>query len=154
MRLEKWALIADIVGATAIVISLVFVGLEIRSNTLATQAATFQATVAYDVEILLGQGHDADTARVFLAYMNDPDSLSGAELGQGGLLAGASARHMENLFLQHEAGMLSDEAWRARESYIRNGLNRPGIRRTLRGTSGLWSGSFLDYAREVQAESP
>jgi hypothetical protein len=153
MKLEKWALIAEIVGAAAIVISLVFVGLEIRSNTQAAQAATFQASVAYDVELLLGQGRDADTARAYIAWLDDPDSLSGGERAQAALLSAASVRHMENLYLQYEAGMLSDEAWSAREQYIRNGVNRPGHMRVLENSRN-WSGPFLEYVGAVQSSTP
>lgn len=152
MRLEKWALVAEIVGAAAIVISLIFVGLEIRGNTQASQAATFQASVAYDIELLLGQGRDADTARAYIAWLNDPDSISGGERAQAGLLSAATVRHMENLYLQHEAGMLSDEAWSAREQYIRSAVNRPGHRRVLENPRN-WSGPFLEYARELQSAS-
>ena len=45
MRLEKWALVAEIVGAIAIVISLLFVGLQVRqSNSLAATDALKEGT--------------------------------------------------------------------------------------------------------------
>jgi len=151
MKLEKWALTAEIIGAAAIVISLVFVGLEIRSNTQAAQAATFQASVAYDVDLLLGQGRDADTARAYIAWLNDPDSLSGGERDQAGLLSVASMRHVENLYFQYQAGMLSDEAWSAREKFVNFAINRPGYRRVLENANA-WSGPFLEYVRGVQSD--
>jgi hypothetical protein len=40
LRLSEWANVAEISGAAGVVISLVFVGFELRSNTEATQAAT------------------------------------------------------------------------------------------------------------------
>jgi len=150
MKLEKWALLAEIVGAAAIVISLVFVGLEIRSNTQAAQAATFQTTVAYDVELLLSQGRDADTARAYVAWLGDPDSVSGGEQDQAGLLSVATMRHLENLYLQYQAGMLSDEAWSAREKFISYAVNRPGHRRVLENADA-WSGPFLEYVRQLQS---
>ena len=153
MKLEKWGVIAEMVGAAAIVVSLVFVGMEIRSNTQAAQAATFQASVGYDVELLLGQGRDADTARAYSAWLNDPDSLSGGERDQAALLSIASMRHIENLYLQHQAGMLSDEAWSAREKFVSFAVSRPGHRRVLE-SANAWSGPFLEYARGLQSTSP
>lgn len=45
MKLEKWALIAEIVGGIAIVVSLIFVGFEVRQNTQATQIAAYQQLI-------------------------------------------------------------------------------------------------------------
>ena len=42
MKLEKWALIAEVVGGVAIVVSLVVLIFEVRGNTEAVSAATFQ----------------------------------------------------------------------------------------------------------------
>ena len=45
MKLEKWALIAEIIGGIAIVVSLIFVGYEVRQNTQATQIAAYQQLI-------------------------------------------------------------------------------------------------------------
>ncbi|NNC50519.1 MAG: hypothetical protein HKN51_05385, partial [Saprospiraceae bacterium] len=49
--LEEYALIAEIISALAVVTSLIFVGLQIRSNTKATQASTFHEIAALDIHI-------------------------------------------------------------------------------------------------------
>ncbi len=109
--LSKMHQAGELVAAIAVVISLIFVGLQIRDNTIASEAATYQASVAYDVEILLNAGVSPETARVFYTSRDDPDSLNEDELLQGQTLLTATLRHMENLYVQYEAGMLSDEAW-------------------------------------------
>jgi len=38
MNVSKWAVIAEVVSAVAVVVSLIYVGSEIRQNTLAIQA--------------------------------------------------------------------------------------------------------------------
>jgi hypothetical protein len=43
MKLDKWALIAEIAGAPAIVISLIAVGVQLQANTSATRSATASA---------------------------------------------------------------------------------------------------------------
>ena len=44
MKLEKWALIAEIVGGVAIVVTLIALIVELRGNTGAIRAQTAQAT--------------------------------------------------------------------------------------------------------------
>ena len=45
MKLEKWALIAEIVGSFAIVATLIVLIVESRGNTEAIRASTYQAVV-------------------------------------------------------------------------------------------------------------
>ena len=152
--LSKMHQAAELVAAIAVVISLIFVGLQIRDNTVASEAATYQASVAYDVEILLNAGVSPETARVFYTSRDDPDSLDEDELLQGQTLLTATLRHMENLYVQHEAGMLSDEAWATREPLVRNFVLSPGVNRILSGSNRrFFGGSFLDYADQIRDES-
>jgi hypothetical protein len=149
--LDRVHQVGELVAAIAVVISLVFVGIQIRDNTIASEAATFQDTIAYDMDVLLTVGSSPDVSRVYFAFINDPDSLDGDEFLQGRTLLTASIRNFENLYVQHEAGMLSDEAWATREPLIRNLILSPGFGRIVDGPVGQnFSGTFIDYAKQVR----
>jgi len=49
-KLQEWALVAEIVGAVAVVVSLIYVGVSVRQNTDAILVANHQAIVAMDIE--------------------------------------------------------------------------------------------------------
>ena len=53
MKLKRWALIAEIVGGLAIVLSLIFVGVEVRQNTEESRAANQHMVIAALREQLL-----------------------------------------------------------------------------------------------------
>jgi len=144
--------IGELVAAVAVVISLVFVGIQIRENTIASEAATYQETIAYDMDLLLTVGSNPDVTRVFFAFMDDPGSLNKDEFLQGRTLLAASVRNFENLYVQHETGMLSDEAWATREALIRNVILKPGFGKLIDGEIGPnFSGTFIDYAKQIRA---
>ena len=152
--LTKTHQIGELVAAVAVVISLIFVGLQIRDNTIASQAATYQEAIAFDFNFLTNIGSNPDTARVFYAFRDDPDALTGDELLQGQALVSAVVRHLENLYLQNQAGMLSDEGWRSREPFIRGFVQTPGFDRVLNGSSGgFYGGAFVNYVTQLRAES-
>ncbi len=152
--LSKMHQAGELIAAIAVVISLIFVGLQIKENTIATEAATYQDTVAYDIEILLNMGSTPEMARVFFTFLEDPESLDEDEYLQGRTLLSATVRHLENLYLQHEAGMLSDEAWATREGLVRNVALSPGFDRMISGPIGQnYTGSFIDYAERIRNES-
>ncbi len=52
INVSKWAVIAEVVSAVAVVVSLIYVGSEIRQNTLAIQDGSHQASLAltHDLE--------------------------------------------------------------------------------------------------------
>ena len=152
--LNKTHQVGELLAAIAVVISLIFVGVQIRDNTIASKAATYQETVAYDMELLLNVGSTPDKARVFFTFVNDPDSLDEDEFLQGRTLLTASIRHFENLYVQHEAGMLSDEAWATRESLIKNVIRSPGFGKIVNGALGQnFTGTFFDYAKRIRSEN-
>ena len=152
--LKKIHQIGELIAAVAVVVSLVFVGLQIRHNTVASEAATHQASVAYDLEILLSAGASPDTSRVYRAYRDDPDSLDTAELLQGETLFIALFRHNENIYLQRHAGMLSDDVWATRQPFMRRFVQTPGFDRLTAGSKRQnYGGPFIDYAEQIRSES-
>ena len=153
--LSKTHQVGELIAAIAVVISLIFVGLQIRENTTASQAATYQASVAYNVEILLNLAASPDTARVFNAFVNDdPDGLNADELAQAVFLMSATIRNLENLYIQYEAGMLSETAWEAREPLVRGIVQTPGFEKFLSAPNAInYGGPFMEYAKRIRAES-
>ncbi len=152
--LNKIHQIGELTAAVAVVISLIFVGLQIRDNTIASEAATHQASVAYDLDLLLNAGASPDTARVYRTYRDDPDSLDADEFLQGETLYIALFRHNENIYLQLQAGMLSDEVWATREPFVRRFVQTPGIDRLIAGSKRqLYGGPFIEYAERIRNEA-
>ena len=76
MGLSDWVAVAEIFGAVAIVVSLVFVGIQIRDNTKATHAATFQDHMGYEIDFVSRVGSDPDLARIWETAQRDFASRS------------------------------------------------------------------------------
>ena len=47
MKLEKWALIAEIIGGVAVVFSLIYVGFQVAQNTQAIRINTVQQSLSW-----------------------------------------------------------------------------------------------------------
>ena len=73
-KIEKWAHIAEIIGAAAVLISLLYVAYEIRENTIAVRTGTQRS--------LLTLGHDWD---VWLAEPEFADVLAKGNADYSGL---------------------------------------------------------------------
>ena len=149
--LEEYALIAEIISAFAVIISLVFVGLQIKANTKATQASTFHEIAALDIDILLSLGSSKESARIISTFRGNPDALSEEEHNHGFYLFAAEIRHVENLFLQNENKMLSKKNWESRKSLVDGMLLSPGFGALLKSPNKqFFDGSFIEYGENLR----
>ena len=150
--LADWASIAEIVGAVVVTLSLVFIGVQIKRNTVATQAATLQGLVANDVQILTAVGSTGAASTALFKYSFEPTGLTEEQLVQGRWLFASTVRHWENLYLQRLGGTLSENAWAAREPALRALISCPGWEEYTSSVLGhFMGGPFMAYAGRVRA---
>lgn len=110
LSLNEWSDIAQIISALAVVVSLVYVGWEIRANTEALRATTRQAVAEADFE--------------YVAATLDPLALAeaearleaGLELSQTQQFMLVERQHLnfrifENAYYQFKSGLLEPETW-------------------------------------------
>ncbi len=120
-RLKTVAMITEIAGGIAVIISLVFFGIQVRHNTAASQAATYQEMIRASNEYLLAIGTDPDLALIM--FLAGTDSLRGRMSGrdwlQYGMLRRTFWRNMENAFVQHDRGVLADPEGRLSTTRVR-----------------------------------
>ena len=78
MSLQDWGALGELIGGVAIIVSLLYVGLQIRQSAKATHAATNQSFSAQYSEIMLRLS-DADRREVFWKGLAGLKNLQGSE---------------------------------------------------------------------------
>jgi hypothetical protein len=155
VTLNSLANIAEVIGSIGVIISLVFVGLQIRKNTIASESATYQASVGYDIQMLMALSSDPEQAKIFNSYtwVAEATNLSDDDIVRAEYQMTALLRHLENLYLQHKLGMLSDEIWRTRQALLDAIVMSPGYERFQNTASAqTFDGAFRHYAAELRAD--
>ncbi len=102
------------ISALAVVLSLVFVGLQMNENTKATRSVTAAETQATISEWYHTIGSDQENTQLFLNFQRDPLSLTEVEQYQGILLTHSFMLILQNTFYLEEEGTLDP---RIRESF-------------------------------------
>lgn len=118
LKLKHWAQIAEIIGAAAILVSLIYVANELRHNTEATQAATFQQMVQQSASSLVAIAQDSELADIQRRGSQDPDSLTEQEQFRFFLIVRAQWRGMEAAYFQRQHGFLGDSEWSSYETLM------------------------------------
>ena len=114
-RLQKISIVTEIVGAIAIVVSLIFVGIQIRQNT--RQAEEAERVARGEVLQNIAEGlrqHSLvmmDHPDVYQCFVNhtDPADISEVDRSRVATYCFATLHMIHNIHFQHRKGLLDDE---------------------------------------------
>ena len=116
MKLEKWALLAEIVSAICIVLSLVFVGFQVRqgaeatdNNTEAARSQVRESMMNAELSVLnMGADHP-----YLLRFDFNPDEHSEQEIGRATAYFFIMLRTREHFWVQYDSGFLDETTYRS-----------------------------------------
>jgi hypothetical protein len=138
----------EMLGVIAVVASLVFVGYEIRQNTISARASAYQSIGVASAEAANTSAHDL---RYLETLQKQPEDLSDVEWAQLIAKQTVYARLCETVLLQVEQGLLPEDATerlgcRGWQSIAEEQWMVCGWRSVRRWTSD----TFRDYVEESQ----
>ena len=108
---KNWRNTAEFAGVVAVVASLIFVGLELRQNTNAVEAATIENLTNQSHDFFLLMASSPDLSRIYDAGTEDLSNLDATELAQYMWIQNARYLRYQTAFLQWRRGTLGDEDW-------------------------------------------
>ena len=153
MKLEKWALIAEIVGAVAIVVSLIFVGLQVRDAGNATYADTYDRLIGDLINWRVQVATSPIALRGWEGVLN-PDSEENHDplIARAGTeITTAVVQIWERAYFAHFYGRLNDAEWnRFKKAICNPGYHEIWERAGV--TISLVADEFWQYASECSAD--
>ena len=142
---------AEIVGAIAVVISLVYVGASVNQNTDAIMVANHHALVAMD-QNTNAWFRESGFADVFEIALKDPGELTPAQSRQLTVFLADKFNAWEFAFITHSSGMMEDNIWSGWDGYYRGELsNKPHQWFWQSGKDGF-SPAFRAYVDSILGE--
>ena len=144
MNWEAVSAIAEVVRVIAIVVSLIYVAVQIRQNTKVARAATRQAIADSTESLGSDLLNNREMAEIFVKHINGED-LSAVESLRLQARCYRDMQHWENIFYQFNEGLVSPEQWL-------------GFRKNLAALMGIgayreyWEHEASHYSDNFQAE--
>jgi len=144
LTLTEWANIAEVVGAIAVVASLLYVGYEIQRNTKVGLASNRQAIADRAQELALYSGEIGIDRLIFDAN-GDNVELTEAEQRRFTAYVGALLRTTEEAYLLYRDGLLDEEYWNTRAGVMLAVLRSRRARGFYIQTkeAGFYTGDFV-----------
>ena len=145
--------IAQTLAAVATVLSLLFVGVQIRQNTRATRAASHNSVSNSLNEINRMFAENADLTRIWLAGMQDRKKLSAEDRWRFDATARAYLHVCETMFVQAELGSGHEGVHLAEEKGMAAIMASPGVAEWWAENPFGFCAEFRSYvARVAQAD--
>jgi hypothetical protein len=143
--------IAEVIGAAAIVVSLIYVGSEIRQNTVALQDNSHQSslTLAHDLEYRLW---DAEFLATYDNGMRNYSTLSSQQIRQFDSYVSLNINVWEYAFYARERGVMAEDIWNGWDRYFRSQLNESSWQQVWRKVRHGYGDSFQAYTDSVATE--
>jgi len=151
MNWDAIGAVGEIVGATAVVVSLIYLAVQVRQNTNASKAATVQDMTNKWVQINLWSAESPD--RII--------SLVGLEPGTKEFLQGlayyrALFHQWANNLYQHKTGVLDDKSFKPTEDEIRHILHKsraaPTFKIAWESARHIYNQDFQEFFESILEE--
>jgi len=152
MSLSDLASLGSFVSGFAVLLSLIYLALQVRQTKRNQQIAIRHSRASRIVELQLALA-DPAVAEAWLHGSGSPQEITQTELSQFTNLCRALFFHFEDSFYQREEGLLNDAAFETVVAGARFSARSPGWRAAWRIARPNFGGRFLDFMDEVVAGS-
>ena len=151
-NLSHMASIAEIIGAFAVVISLIYVGVQVNDSAIAVRSAS-----ANDANVALQNwylhiGSDEQTSGLFYEGLTSKEPLPNKEEFQFLMMFHGAFLAMQNSYLLAEEGTIDIDLREALTSVLLGVKDTPGMRRYWQQRKSTLHSDFADYVDELLEE--
>lgn len=148
-NLEYIALIVEIIGGIAIIISLVFVGLQLKESAKATRSSTAATTVSELTSWYSNLGNSEQGSYAFWNFMTNPDSLPPEQRFQAMINIHGIMLTWQNSYYLVKEGTLDKKIQESLLEIINAVKNNPGFLIYWKLRKSIFLKEFQEYVEEI-----
>jgi hypothetical protein len=153
MTLSDLASIGSLISGLAVLVSLVYLGLQVRQAERNQQASIRQGRINRAVELLSAK-MDSSVAEAVSCGLEGDQDLSPQQLALFVSYTEAYFMHAEDTFYQHAAGLLNDAAFKTFVAYQRYAFTQCGMRVQWKWQRAYYAGAYVAFMDKLLSEAP
>lgn len=150
MSIDELGSLAELISSVAVLISLIYLGVQIRKSTEAARTSTYHSIVAAFGSMNQSMANSPDLSLLYVSALEDFEALSPAERARISQLFFSSFRYFENMFYQRERGYLEEDVWVGWERLMVTYFRRPGFQSWWGMRREAFSRAFVEYLESEQ----
>lgn len=149
MNWEAISALGQIIGAIAVVISVIYLALQVRGNARQTRLASMRAMGDAFNRFLHGLAGNSQMGELWYRGVTDYESIQGGDLPRFNALIDHLFRIFEEMFYQKLEGHLDPRVWRGFEAPMRDIIAYPGIQTWWHSRCHWFSKEFGEFINEM-----
>ena len=153
MNWDAIGAIGELVGAAAVVVSIIYLAVQIKQNSRLVRSSGYQTAVQVANEVMESLSSDPETSRIFERAQESYDDLSPDELRTARAMFLRVFMYYEAFFYQYKDGVVDPDIWEGRRKMMINLLTMPGVASWWAQYCDVFGAGFRTYVSE-QMKSP
>jgi hypothetical protein len=151
MNWEVISASSEIVGAIAVVASVIYLATQIKSQTTESRLVATRELAEKRVEMMKFLGGDEALAEIYLRAIRDYESLEGVARFRASLLFHIMLRNAEQEFIHMGTGHADDPYLESVDRVLSKSMSSPGFRQWWRTTGEGFNNAFQAHVNELIA---
>ena len=143
--------VGEILGASAVVISVVYLAAQVKSQTVESKLVATRDLAGKRAEIMKIVGTDDAMAEIWIKAIRDYESLKGVERMRASMLFHMAMRGAEQEFIHIGTGHADDPYLESVNRVLSGTLSFPGLRQWWKTTGGGFNQAFQEHANKLIA---
>ena len=148
MQLETLSQLGEFVGGFGVILSLVYLAIQVRSNTNSQRADMTARILDRMAAMQHTYAFDAQASKFYTRAITDPAGLTFDERNQFAWLMTEFFGAMEFLMQQYEAGNVEEQTWLRWSKTLDWWLTFPGIKAFWNGRPTPYTDDFTDFVED------
>ena len=150
MNWEAISAIGQLVGAVAVVVSLIYLATQVRSSARATRIASERSLVEMLIRFTQQLAEHPHLSELFYRGIHDFESLEGAERVRFSAIIVQLFRLYEETYYGQLEGHVAVRIWRQAEVPLRDFSGYPGVQAWWRSRSHWFGEDFANLVNQLQ----
>ena len=147
--LQQLANLGSFLGGIGVLLTVVYLAVQLRVVIKTTRGATYQAVVGAISDWTRDIGIDSNATRILFAGLHNPTMHSVEETFQFNLMLTSVVRNFENIHYQYLTGGIAKETWTGWCSRIQSIMQMPGVSAWWGSNKQFYSPQFGEFVLEA-----
>ena len=153
MNWDAMAAAAEILAAVGVIISLLYLGQQIRNQTLETRLAFANEFVNQLNLVYSDLSTNAQLSELWVKGLQDFSALSPPQRAQFSAFAGRLLRIVESVFHQYRWGRIDDTVWNGIDTSVGDLCGYPGMKEWWSTRAHWFSDEFNSHIKSYVADA-
>jgi heme/copper-type cytochrome/quinol oxidase subunit 1 len=154
VTLNELGSLGEFISGLAVVVTLIYLALQIRHNTRAVRSSMHQDMVESTLRIAESMSDNENVGRIVLKANEDYDNLTREEFIRFEAYAERVFSNFESVFYSYRNAMIEQDLWESWEASYLSDLSREAIRRYWHDERPQHLRDFMDFVDQYYRTHP